>query len=1025
MMMLTPRQRASPFLNLPEDVEQGIGDALNYLEDSFETTNILPSTRIGLTPLQYTPLNNVNCSIECNSKKKRVEFSPWTKYLSAPNHQDQNSENAQSLKSLPSARPTKFVKSILKSHNNSSPLRESDQNIVREYVSPSQKIDTFGGMLDTVVEQLASECTDLRLDAYIIFQGALRAFDYNVDKDILSRKSKLLQSFLKRDIAAPSGTSMVENQLTVQALKTLMTLLRNVVFQDCIEDCFAAYLLDRSVAVLTDELASKQIVTHHLQVLALQRFSRKIMNGDRAERILSALIDIEKRCRGSNVIGTRLLIYQRLITQNKPIMVSRVSEWIVHLFDGVFCSAKEVRNRSIDISVNIALLLSGNSHCIRAVLDLFDRDIGSGVKYATHITNSLSERLAKVEEILVIPQIWVIPVLFLRCRRGCLEQWKYLKLWLSIIQKCMLIGDLRTRASAYHAWNQFVWAVDPDLTTTDTMKSLILRPILLGLERSAKDKVSEKARFIYLKSYCNLLYYSLRPGSTFDHLDTYWARYAGPVLEKMALQGTKEADRACCILASLFRTNKSYNWDENRANESKRFYIEELPQLEPRWVRLRTKSILKTVIICFKCASWNADADVSPPLQRMWKAMLEALAEAGSKEINASTESKDALAQIMNFLHELWGAIILGDAEDSHTSRISHISFLIETSIHVLKPSHLLSSVLLRSQDGSYVAVHSISKTLKTTQERQAPITEILSWLRDSLIEGDDTYNESLISCARDILQACCDSQASRRMLISRLLQFVQLSRKLDHSYLSITFAEAMWLMLVEFVLTADDAGSELATRCSESSLSYNTIFLNIIHSALRFRNPMIFKGVRDSFKCYSDHVKVSAGDDGLVVAIVEPLAAMLLEEDPTMNIEVRTNLCISSLQLNSHPHNRKSMEKAAQLLGIPYTRQKRSQFDPYENFSNLITQVLEASYELPDQLRIEHINQFLDYLSLFISSIPLSQIAILLRKVQSGLVLWLRNPVVELKATGEKSPDFLQLVSHSSMLVGYSRVIT
>ena len=1018
-MMLTPRQRVSPFLNLTEDVEQGIGDALNFLEDSFETTNILPSTRIGLTPSQYTPLNNINRSIECNSKKKRVEFSPWTKYLSAPSHKDQNLENPQLLKSLPSARPTKFVKSILKSHNNSSPLRESDHNIVREYVSPSQKIDTFGGMLDTVIEQLASECTDLRLDAYIVVQGALRAFDYNVDKDILSRKSKLLQSFLKRDITASSGISAIENQLTVHALKALMTLLRNVVFQDCIEDGFAAFLLDRSVAVLTDQLASKQIVTHHLQVLALQRFSRKIMNNDRAERVLSALIDIEKRCRGGNVIGARLLIYQRLIAQNKPIMVARVSEWIAHLFDGVFCSVKEVRNRSIDISVNIALLLSGNSHCIRAVLDLFDRDVGSGVKYATYITNCLSERLANVEETLVIPQIWVIPVLFLRCRRGCLEQWKYLKLWLSIIQKCMLIGDLRTRASAYHAWNQFVWAVDPDLTTTDTMKSLILRPILLGLERSAKDKASGKARIIYLNSYCNLLYYSLRPGSTFDHLDTYWARYAGPVLEKMALQGTKEAGRACCILASLFRTSKSYNWDENRANESRRFHIEELPQLEPKWVRLRTKSILKTVIICFRCASWNANADISPPLQRMWGAMMEALAEAGSKEINASTELKDALAQIMNLLHELWDTVTSSsDAEDSSISRISHISFLVETSISILKPSHFLSPVLLQSQDGSYMAVPSMSKTLKSAQEHQAPITEILSWLQTTLIEGNAALNESLISSAKDILQACCDSQASRRILISRLLQFVLLPKKFDRSSSSHTYDETIWFMLIEFILSADDAGSELAIRCSESSSGNNTIFLDSVQSALEFRDPTTLKGIQDIFKRYSDHVKSVASNDGLVVAIVEPLAAMLLKEDPTINIEIKTNLCNSLLQLNSHPHNRKSVEKAAQLLGIPYIRQKRSQFDPYESFSTLIAQVLKTTYELPDQLGAESINHFLDHLSLFINSVPLSQVAILLRKVQSGLVLWIENPKVELKVTSEQFAGLLRLVSYSCILL-------
>ena len=1012
-MMVTPRQTVSPFLNLSEDVEQGIGDALDFLEDSFETTNILPSTQIGLTPRQYTPLGHAHRSIECNSKKKRVEFSPWTKYLSAPNHQDQNSENPQSLKPLPSSRPTKFVKSILKPHSNSSPLRETEHNIIRANASPSQKIDTFGGMLDTVVEQLAGEATDVKLDAYIVFQGALRAFDYNVDKNILSRKARLLQSFLQRDITAPAGTTAIENQLTVQALKTLMALLRNVVFQDCIEDCFGASLLDRSVAVLTDELASKQVVTHHLQVLAMQRFNRKIMNGDRAERILSALVGIEKKCRGSSVIGARLLIYQRLLAQNKPTMIARVSEWLEHLFDGIFCSVKEVRNRSIDISVNIALSLSGNSHCVRAVLELFDRDVDSGMKYANFITNNLSERLANVEETLVIPQIWVIPVLFLRCRRGYLEQWKFLKLWLSIIQKCMAVGDLRTRVSAYHAWNQFVWAVDPDLTTTDTMKSLILRPIMLGLDRSAKDKAFGKARIIYLNSYCNLLYYSLRPGSTFDHLDTYWIRYVRPVLEKMALQGTKEASRACCILASLFRTNKSYTWDENRANESRRFHIEELPQLEPKWIRLRMKSIATTISTCFKYASWSADAGVSPPVQRMWTALMEALAEAGSREINASMELKEALAQIMNLLQDFWGAIVSScDTAVVANSRISHFSFLVSTSITILKPSHFLQSLLLWSQDGCYRAVQSTHKNQKGVDGQRAPISEILAWFQALPVGIDDLDRTSLIKNMEVILRDCCNSPASRRMLISKLLQVTKSSAKSGQSSTPTAIFEATWLMLVELMLSADDAGSELAAPCNESSSIEGTIFLNVTQAALSLSSTAVSRGMQDICECYTAHVESIAGNDGLAIAIVEPLAEMLVQEHQAANIGNSIDLCNYLVKLSAHPQSRRSIEKAAQILKIPYNREKRSQFVPHTNLSSLMVQVLEYAHNHIEELGSEGIVNLLDHLAQFIEAAPLSQLAILLRRLQPGLIRWIKDPNGQLRNTGEQSPSLLQAVS-------------
>ena len=991
-------------LQLSDEIEQGIGDALDYLEDSFETTNILPVSRDGAAVLQKTPSILTHLPVECNSKKKRVEFSPWTKYLAAPDHHSENSEDRQPFSPATLSRHTKSVKSILKSHTITSPLQKIDNNVVRNSALLIHRVDTFGGMLESALEQLSSDSLEMRLDAYIVVHGAIKSFDPDVDSFILTQKGHALQSHLRKDIAARKNSSSLHKQLVVQAFKTLITLIRIGAFQNAITDDFATFIVESSIDVLADKAMPKQIAIYYLQLLAMQNFSRKVTSPDRVETLLSVLVTLEQRFCGNNIIRIRLMVYQRLLLQNRSAVLSRMKDWIGHLFDGMLCNVKELRTRAIDISIAIALSLNGNNQSAKAVMDLFDSKLRTGQTYAEYVASQLSEMVSKSNDTAVVPQIWAVPVLFLRPGRSRIVQWRHLKLWLTTIQRCMTIGDLRTRFMAYHAWNQFVWAVDMDLNTPEFMQSLVLRPIASGLTREVKEKVSEKARVIYLNSYYNLLYISLRPGSSVGHLDKFWDKYVSAVLETMARRSAKEASRACCILSSLFRTNRSYTWYENRTNESRKYNIEELPQLESRWIRLRTKKIVSTISICLRNASWNAEAGVFPPVQKMWLALMEAIAEAGSKEINTSSELKDALAQIMNLLLDLWNNVeSLGDSGDSINIRISHFIFLVEALIDTLKPLHFVTPSLQRAMSNGFEAFSSAShKNIRPTIQHR-PLYEILSWLMNSAYVDEETSKESIIEGINNIIRSCNDSPSTKQGLIDILLKLCNIPAERNVSTSLLISAKAVWLALVDLVAFGKDAGAELAAKRDDITNNGSNVFYQTIHSGLMFNSCETIGAMQSILTQYADHVKTIAGQEGLATAIIEPLAQMASSYKHKIDSQLILFLYNSFLKFNSHPHNRRSIEKTANALNLYYVREKRKLFDPYLNFSNMIAQVLNQTHEHIEDYKVEQIDEMLIQLALFIDATPLSQVAMLLRKTQGGLASWVKSDKFRVNDQGDQ----------------------
>jgi len=133
-------------------------------------------------------------------------------------------------------------------------------------------------MLESVVQQLAGQSRDHRLDAYIALIGPLKAYEDIPDIHALQGKLGLLTQFIQRDVVAvTASTGASDTVLITQALKMLMALMRIPSAAQKLNQEFCAFIVDRSIDVLEDGKLPKAVVNHHLYLLGQQDFSRKVM----------------------------------------------------------------------------------------------------------------------------------------------------------------------------------------------------------------------------------------------------------------------------------------------------------------------------------------------------------------------------------------------------------------------------------------------------------------------------------------------------------------------------------------------------------------------------------------------------------------------------------------------------------------------------------------------------------------------------------------------------------------------------
>lgn len=661
-----------------------------------------------------------------DKSQKRVGFSPWNEYHKAP-LMDADNNHERPLKPLPPSkeRHSKLSKSILKPFVAPTPM-DLSENL------PVYNHENFAAMLESMVQQLASGFRSSRLDAYVSLSGMLKACDGVPDSKAMADKMGLLTQFIQRDLYATSiGTKSPDTLLITQALKLLSIFIWTPSISHLLSEDFQSFVLDRAICILEDPQMPKAIVNQVMHLLTVQRFKSRILSTERANRLITALDNIQNHVTGNGIVDSRLVIYKRLLAQVPSVMVSRIADWLDHVFSGMLSSTKLIRCRAIAFGIDAGLSLGTVSTVSEAVMDLFDRS-GDGKKFADFFCETLNEMLTSSEDGAYVPQIWSVPVLFLRSGRHQLDHWEHMKAWLYIIQKCFNSSDILVKFQANVAWNRLVFAINPDTLTGPVMMKMLRQPIVSQLDRTSADKHSKQARQVALGGYCNILYYALNPSATHKQLDIYWTQYVSQVFGNAFLSSAVDLDLACQMLKSWLGDAQPKPWNENRANEKSPTKPEELPRLDPKWVRSRASAVIEVFEQVFRVSLWPHTLKEAAPVKQAWGAFMTALGDAGNKEVKVSTECMEAVGEIFNMLQRIWtkGPFAIGvDLIIDDKAFVEGFGLLVEMAIDHLGPLPFTDKLLLRTENGSFQgSVTPLSKSSCTDGSQHSPIMHLLGF---------------------------------------------------------------------------------------------------------------------------------------------------------------------------------------------------------------------------------------------------------------------------------------------------------
>jgi Rap1-interacting factor 1 N terminal len=629
--------------------------------------NTLPSK----TP-DPSPVSCTTSTAEGSGKlRKKVDFSPWAVSTDLI-------EIETSVRSLPPSRECQSSKSILK------PGRSS--LLVPEDVT--ERMGDLPTMLDNILLQLGTADRRTRLDAYSTLWSAFKAYADLPDSHITKEKVQALLEFLRRDLTHEIGSPMepAETNLVLQALKLLVTLVWTKSLSVHLTDTYRSFVIDHSTRIIQERKVSKAVLLHYMHLLSTQDFSSKIMTAARAVRLLEVLKDLPEHVRGNGVISERLMVYQRISEQAKGTFKSRPSSWLSQLLSAMTCSIPDTRKKAIAWGNRLPVALGSSSTVATALRDLFDSPGEQEDILSSTICKRLMKMMKSVNEARQVPQIWAVVMLLMGGLDQKLHEWHRLPDWLRIIQKCFNCSDSEARLQANKAWNKLVYVAQPYGETRSFLTKMLMKPLLVQMERPSSEKHSKTTRTCAFASYCNLLYYALKPAASFGHNDAVWDEYIVPLFKMPFLSSEQNSDSACRVLIALFWRGKLSLWKETRALDATPIEPEELPLLDCRWIRSRTRSILEVFELLFRSSYWGpALYPDTAYIAIAWRNFAKALGDACRKEVRASLETTESVTHIIQFLIRFCQNSISPN-KDANVSYVSRFHFLCKTILEEVGP---------------------------------------------------------------------------------------------------------------------------------------------------------------------------------------------------------------------------------------------------------------------------------------------------------------------------------------------------
>ena len=947
-------------------------------------------TRVTQHILLDTPNESPSSSAEYfggSSEKgtKKVEFSPWPSVHKAIILGGRGSGSEGNIRRLPPSRDCKSSKSILKETLRSSPLAEL----------PALTSTNIPEMLRSAIMHLKSASRSSRLDAYSALLGCMSAYDDVPDPEALLNSLPEFIDIIRRDMCATiDSNGTLDTQMTSQSLKLLIVFLCTSTLATALRDDFRVFILDKSIGSIENTALPKVLVTHYMQILVKQDFSTKHMTSDRANRLLSALVQLTNHQKGNSIVGLRLKIYQRLLSQAKPPLVAHAEHWIDHLISGMLSATKDIRALAITFGIDAGISLGSTRSVSQACFDLFARKSPEGQTVVDYFAARLNTMISSQEDSVHVPPIWSVVILLLRNRRHKLERWLHLKPWLMVLQKCFNSSEAQMKLVAMTAWNRLVYVVELDASTAPQMIRMLRQPIMTQLSRKGNDKYSKRSKQIAQSSYCNLLYYALRPSANYAQLDLYWDQYIDHITSECFTGMKRDTDRFCEILAALLCCDQPRSWDENRANVVGFIKPDEIPALDPKWVRSRAGKVLGVFGRLAASASWSPSEQDKLPLVRAWRGFTKSLAEASRQEVKVSSETMSAIAYMLNMMKSL---LDKSRSPDSLPPTVESQIAIDKVQILILHATHDIGPLPFNEQRILY-GLHNQFEAAETPSSRSnrhpgtmlSPTTHLLRFLVNSV--QDDVATERYTSILQSLLKVALSSASSRRSQLSTLRELTTLLYPADSR---ISRPRIMlWCLIAEAaqVAISRPKPSEKSDSPEYSGHEFRDT-AKILEIGIHNCSIEMISTWQEFLSLTCDVLEKEIGDGGICLIITEPLSDAIQNTINPIYREPLLAFSISVIRRTIWPRNPQLLDRARKLLwGISPASHRPGSFDPFDKLYAMIDQCLFKAYDEFTSICMSDIASFFCATENLLASLPASAKYILLKRIQQGFTRWIED---------------------------------
>ncbi|PYH47306.1 putative telomere length regulator protein (Rif1) [Aspergillus saccharolyticus JOP 1030-1] len=913
-------------------------------------------------------------------QSKRVNFSPWTKYIKPPTFTNSAAKSRPELKVLPPSNELRPAKSILKS-TNSNTLTDSPS-------STPHTPDSFAMLLESILQQLAGDTVSSRLDAYMQFFGALRAYEGLPGEQEIIAKLGTITHFIQRDVNRDvANGGPLDTNLVIQALKLAVALVWHSEISTRLSDDFKAFLIDHSIDCLQDAKVPKSVVTHYLSVLATQNFQAKVMTNARVIRLLTVLNGLTGRVNGNAIVSQRLSIYSRALNQSRSAFVSHAALWMEHLISGLLHHMKDTRIKAISVGFQTSIACGPNPTLSKAVRDVFGKSIDKNRKMVTEVCERMSRMMNNSESGIHVPQVWGVIVLLLRSKKFNVDQWEHFKEWVLVLQRCFNCSDSSIKAQAIVGWNRFVLVVGPSDATSPSILKMLSKPIMSQFDRKKHDKQPSQ---LALCSYYNLLYYAFRPSASFEHLDVVWKEYVASPLSTVFETVPNMHDRLAHVLSNMFWSSHPKPWVENKVIESNKLDPEELPSVESRWLRSRISSVLDVIETIFKAPIWNANIEQSN-VGAAWLNLSRALAFTFNKEITPTPESMQTVAHILVFFRRIWttgpDALSANQEDGSMDVFFDRFRFLSTTMIYSLGSARFTEKLVLRTSDYSFQAA--TTPTHRHSRASTNLSTPTLHYLRmiseTSVITVRSTAYSRLV---KSVLEATCSDKTSR----SSRLELLQQCASLYDDYGDSDFPLGPFLAQTVWDCTAQSAADSLRSLPMETARErdgsvardYENVVKILSTGLSYYRDFQVWNELLDSLIRV---VRTEKSDQAIVLMIFEPLAEAILKGGAR-----KSYLPLASIlkHLLSSITYYQDFEKGITEKHLPF-----------QKLLDLVGRTLLESYERFDPSETSGMADFIESLTSLLGSGTPTARSVVLRNLQLPLVMYLKDEDKRLSVEG------------------------